>query len=292
MKVLLTGGSGLIGSALNKYLTAKGMEVAILSRKKDLKTKSFHWAPAQNKMDPEALKWADAVIHLAGAGIVDKKWTSERKKVLIDSRVNSAQLIHKSLQENNLSINSFISASGIGYYGAETKEHIYTEKDAPSAHFISEICIKWEEAANQFKELNIPTTIIRTGVVLTLSGGALEKIAKPIKLGIGSPLGTGKQYVPWIHIDDLCAIFYEALTNKELENETYNAVAPEGISNKDLTHTIAETIGKKIWAPAVPSFILKIILGTRGDLVLKGSRVSCDKIEKTGFSDGGSGGIS
>ena len=284
MKILLTGGTGLIGKELTKYLSAKGMEVAVLSRNKNLKGKSFHWDPSQNFIDAEALQWADCVIHLAGAGIVDKKWSAERRKVLIDSRVESAQLIYNTLQENSISIKSFISTSGIGYYGAETTEHIYTEQDGSSAHFISDICVKWEEAASNFKKIGIPATIIRTGVVLSKNGGALEKMALPIKMGIGSPLGTGEQYVPWIHIEDLCGIFHTALTNKELENEIYNAVAPESTNNKVLTHSIADALGKKIWAPAVHYFILKIILCKRADLVLKGSRVSSNKIEKTGFN--------
>lgn len=284
MNVLLTGGTGLVGTALKSYLEKEGHEVAVLSRTKNLKVKSFHWSPSKNEIDIESLKWADSVIHLAGAGIVDKKWTKSRKKVLVESRVNTANLIYNSIKENKIKIKSFVSTSGINYYGTETTDQIYSEDDKAGNDFVSQLCVEWEKAALQFKELSIPTTILRTGIVLSKDGGALTKMAKPIKIGIGSPLGTGKQYVPWIHIHDLCALFSNSISKVKYANEIINAVAPQHITNKELTDTIAKVINKKIWAPNVPAFVLKIILGSRANLVLKGSRISFKKPLEMGFN--------
>lgn len=284
MNILITGGSGLIGKELNKTLVTNGHQVSILSRKKSNDSNTFHWDPSSNTIELEALQWADSIVHLAGAGIVDSKWTERRKQVLEESRVKTAQLIFNTIKENNIQVKSFISASGIGFYGAETTSKIYTEEDEASSHYIGKLCVKWEQAAQKFKSLGIQVNILRTGVVLTPEGGALEKLAKPIKYGIGSPLGSGKQYIPWIHVTDLCKMYTKLIDGNLKKNTIYNAVAPEHITNQDFTKVLAKTLHRKLWMPNVPSFVLKIILGTRADLVLEGSRISCDKIQEDGFT--------
>lgn len=283
MNILITGGSGLIGKHLGHYLETKGHKLASLSRQKDKSPNTYHWAPAKNIIDEQALIWADSVIHLAGAGIVEKKWTTARKKAIIDSRVKTAELILHTLQKHDIKIRSFISASGVNIYGTTTTRHIYQEQDSPAQDFVSQVCIEWEKAAHCFEKAQIPTTILRTGVVFTSGGGALEKMAKPIKFGIGSPLGTGKQYVPWIHIDDLCDLYLQALSNPKFQSETLNAVATEHITNSMLTRTLAKHLKKPLWAPKVPAFLLKLILGNRAKLVLEGSRISNQKILALGF---------
>ncbi len=281
--ILVTGGTGLIGSNLCKILKSKGHTVSILSRSKAKKPNVFNWNIEENYIDKEAVINSDYIIHLAGAGIADKRWTSERKKVLIDSRVKSTNLLFQKVTALNPKLKGFISASGVGYYGALTSEKIFDEQSAPSNDFLSEICILWEKEATKFNSLNIRTVIFRTGVVFSKQGGALEKILKPVKLNVGAALGTGKQYMPWIAIEDLCNMYVSAIENTEL-NGIYNAVAPEHITNKELTESIAKTLKKPLWLPNVPSFILKIILGELAAILLEGSRVSCEKIINTGFN--------
>ena len=280
--ILVTGGTGLIGKHLCDLLKQKGHSVSILSRNKTPEFNTFYWNVEDNYIDLEALLHIDYIIHLAGVGIADKRWTKSRKTELINSRVNSTSLLFEKIKELNPKLKAFISASGIGYYGATTTDKIYKEEDKPGTDFISEICIQWEKAANKFNSIGIKTIIFRTGIVLSKKGGALEKIAKPIKLGFGSALGSGHQYMPWIHIDDLCKMYIEAVENKEF-NGIYNATAPESITNKAFTKAIAKLLKKRIWLPNIPSFFLKIILGEMAIILLEGSRVSCDKIEKLNF---------
>ncbi|GGK44258.1 MULTISPECIES: TIGR01777 family oxidoreductase [Flavobacteriaceae] len=281
--ILVTGGTGLIGSNLCDLLKSKGHNVSILSRSKIKKTTVFHWDIEKRHIDNKAIINTDYIIHLAGAGIADKRWTKSRKKELIASRVNSTNLLFEKVKELNPDLKGFISSSGVGYYGAITSEKIFQENDTPNNDFLSKICILWEKEVNKFNSLNIRTVILRTGVVFSKEGGALEKIIKPIKLGVGAALGSGKQYIPWIAMEDLCNMYVSAIENAEL-NGVYNAVAPEHITNQGLTKSIAKTLKKSLWLPNVPSFVLKIALGELAVILLQGSRVSSEKIKKTGFN--------
>jgi len=280
--ILVTGGTGLIGKKLCDLLRKKGYKVAVLSRNQNIKPNTYYWNTDTWYVDAKAIIEADYIIHLAGAGIADERWTEERKRILINSRVNTANLIFEKVKELNPNLKGFIAASGIGYYGATTSEKIYNENDAPREDFISDICKVWEKASTQFNTINIRTVILRTGVVFSSNGGALEKLSKPIKLGVGAALGNGKQYVPWIHEDDLCDMYIEAIENREF-NGIYNAVAPEHISNKSLTKNIAEKLKKPLWLPNIPAFFLKLILGEMAVIILQGSRISSEKIASTGF---------
>jgi len=280
--ILVTGGTGFIGTTLCDLLRENGNTVLILSRTKTDKPNTFYWNLQERYIDPEAITKADYIIHLAGEGIADKRWTPQRKKDLINSRVETANLLFEKVIELNPNLKGFIAASGIGYYGAITSEKIYNENDAVGEDFISEICKVWEKASMQFNAINIRTVILRTGVVLAKEGGALEKLSQPIKLGVGAPIGSGEQYIPWIHLNDLCNIYFEALENNEITG-IYNAVAPEHITNKSLTKLIAKKLNKPLWLPNIPSFVMKLILGKMAVIILEGSRVSSEKIESTGF---------
>lgn len=284
--ILITGGTGLVGSHLIPKLLDKGYFVKVLSRsEKESKTKNltYHkWDIKGNYIDEEALNEIDFIIHLAGAGIADKKWTDERKKILIDSRVDSLALLFSKLKNKDKKPSKLISTSGIGYYGAVTNETIYTETHSPEKDFISDICIKWEEAASKFLTLGINVFIPRVGVVLTKKGGALEKMKTPTKFNFGSPLGSGKQYMPWIHIDDLCEIYIKAIEDDSFAG-IYNAVATQHANNKEFSKQLANSMGKAFFAPNVPRFMLKLLFGEMANVILEGSRASNEKLLNTGF---------
>ena len=280
--ILITGGTGLIGNQLGFLLKNNGYRVTILSRKHTEDPNSYVWDLDTDFIEEKAIKEADYIIHLAGAGIADERWTKKRKKKLIDSRVNSTNLLYKKVAQLNPSLKAFIAASGIGYYGAVTSEKIYAENDKAGADFLATICKLWENESMKFNTLNIRTVILRTGIVLSKKGGALEKISQPIKLGLGAALGSGKQYMPWIHIDDLCKMYLDGIENTKL-NGPYNAVAPEQITNKQFTQNVALSLHKKIRLPNVPSFVLKTLLGKMSIILLEGSRVSSEKIVASKF---------
>lgn len=280
--VLITGAGGLIARELSKQLE-NNYTIRFLTRKKK-HDHEFEWDLTKGTINEKALEGVSHVIHLAGANISEKRWTDERKKELISSRIESAGLILQSLKQKNIKLKSFISASGINYYGTETTEKIFTEEDGPGNDFLSEVVVQWEKAADQFKEQQLAERVVklRTAVVLSEKDGALKKMLPTIKMGIGSPLGNGKQYMPWIHIKDICAMYEFALKNPEM-NGAFNAVAPEHATNKDLTEKIAQVLKKPLFMPNVPTFVLRLVFGELSDAVLKGSRASSGKILKAGF---------
>ncbi|AUC14654.1 TIGR01777 family protein [Tenacibaculum sp. SZ-18] len=274
-KILITGGTGLIGEVLENKLIQKNHEVQILTRN-PRKENHFKWDIKNNYIDEKVFENLDYIIHLAGAGIADKKWTKTRKKELIDSRVESANLLFSKVTELKVPLKRFISSSGIGFYGAITTENIFTEEDKPASDFISEICIKWENAAQQFQDLDIPVTILRTGVVLSKDGGALQKMNTPLLL---SALGHGKQYVPWIHIEDLCNLYVKA-TEDDTFIGIYNGIAPDHQTNSTFTKALGKALKKIVTPINVPGFILKTVLGELAVIVLEGSRISTVKTEE------------
>ena len=280
--ILITGGTGLIGKHLCNLLRSKGFKVTILSRSNSDNPNTYFWDIEKDFIEQKAIEQADYIIHLAGAGIADERWTKKRKKALIDSRVNSTQLLYKKVVQFNPNLKGFIAASGIGYYGAITSEKILTENDAVGTDFLATICKLWEKESMKFDAINIRTVILRTGIVLSKNGGAYEKISKPIKIGVGSALGSGKQYMPWIHIADLCNMYLSAIENNELHG-TYNAVAPEHVTNEEFTSNTALSLNKKIRLPNVPGFVLKTLLGKLAVILLEGTRVSSEKIITTKF---------
>ncbi len=285
-KVLISGGSGLIGSALSKKLLAKGYKVNILSRTPGVKdgVDAYEWDVKNAEVDLNAFKGVTAIVHLAGAGIADSRWTSKRKKVIIDSRVESARLLYLGAEKAGVNLSAFVSASGINYYGSKTTQHIYKENDPPSPTFIGDCCVQWEAAADQFKDLT-RVVKLRTGVVLSENGGALDQMAKPVKMGVGAPLGSGKQYMPYIHIDDLCDMYIHAIENENVQG-AYNACNGDHVTNMELTEALAEELKKPLWMPHVPEFALKLLFGKMAEIILYGSRASAEKIKSTGFEFG------
>lgn len=285
-KVLISGGSGLVGKKLSEMLIKKGYEVAHLSRSKKSisdQIKTIVWDVDKMQLKADEIADYEHIIHLAGAGIVDEAWTEARKKVILESRTKSAELLKMAISKNEKKPESFVSASAVGYYGFVSGEHIFKESDAPGDDFLADTCVAWENAVDQIKNLQIPTSKIRIGLVMTNKGGALKEMAKPIKLGFGAALGSGKQYMPWIHIEDLCRIFIYAMEQK-LEG-AYNAAAPakNQVDNKTFTKAVAKALKKPLWLPNVPAFVMRIILGSRALLVLEGSRVDSQKIQDKGF---------
>ncbi len=276
-KILITGGTGLVGSRLTEMLEKQNHEVRILTRSPKKKNE-YHWDITKQTIDNKVFSNIDFIVHLAGAGIADERWSDERKKVIIDSRVESANLLFNKIKTKKIPLKGFISASGSGYYGAVTTPKIFEEGDKPGNDFLGKVCVKWEAAAHQFKQLDIPVSILRTGIVLSKTGGALEKMRTPII----APLGSGKQYMPWIHIDDLCAM-YVKLIQENLEG-TYNAVAPEHHTSKSFSKVLAKSISRPFIGINVPSFMLKLVFGDMSKILLEGSRVSSKKIEKQQFT--------
>jgi uncharacterized protein (TIGR01777 family) len=283
-KILITGGTGFIGMHLSKFLREKGYAVGILSRSVG-KAEGIHvhlWEPDKDVIDREAVLGADYIVHLAGAGIGDMRWTEARKKLIINSRVQSTRIIFDCIKGGNNKLKAFISASAIGYYGAVTTERIFKETDEGAHDFPGETCRIWEKAADPFGIAGIRTVKIRTGIVLASDGGILKKMRIPAKAGIMPTLGSGKQYMPWIHMIDLCGIYLKAIEDTNL-NGAYNAVAPEHITNHAFTATLSKTLSGPDWLPNIPEIFLKIRFGEMASMILQGSRVSSEKISDAGF---------
>ncbi len=284
--VLITGGRGLIGQHLANALHNKGYEIRILSRKKSSNDtssfKSYHWNTDSFDMDAAAIKNVDFIVHLAGENISEKKWTKNQKIIIENSRVKSAELLYKTCYENNLWPRAFISSSAIGYYGTFTSNKILTEESPAGNDFLGAIGKKWEAAAEMFEKKGIRTIKIRTGVVLSSEGGAYPKMARPAKFGMAAAFGSGKQYVPWIHIDDIINIFISAIADDNMQG-AYNGVAPQHLTNRQLINAIAKGLGKPYFMPNIPSFLLRTIFGEMANILLKGSRVSAEKVIESNF---------
>lgn len=277
--VLIAGGTGLVGKELSSFLKSKGYTIKILTRKQSnpLK-KQYQWDVKNKTIDPEALEGVGCVINLVGAGIADKKWTAERKKELVSSRVEPAKFLAEVLKDHK-AVTQYISASGINCYGYNDDQKVYRETDAYGNDFLSQVVQQWEQAADLMPP-HIKVAKLRISVVLTNKGGALPKIAKPINMYAGAALGSGKQWMPWIAMHDLCRLF-EHITSNDLEG-TYNALSG-AVTNKEFTKQLAKFLNKPLWLPNVPAFFLKIILGEMSSVVLEGLNASNKKILDTGF---------
>lgn len=285
MRILITGATGLVGTHITKLCRKKNIDVNYLTTSKDkIKKlpdyKGFFWDPDMGKIDKDCFKDVDAVIHLAGATVA-KRWTDSYKQEIIESRVKSADLLFQTIKDNNFQIPRFISASAIGIYRSSLQK-LYTEDDTiVDDSFLGEVVVKWEEVADKFKVLGVEVTKIRIGLVLAKEGGALPKMKDPASFNVGAAFGNGKQWQSWIHIDDLAGIFLYVLEN-ELDG-VFNGVAPNPVTNKELMDEIASQMGKSIWLPNIPAFVLKLALGEMARVVLASQRVSSDKIEKAGY---------
>jgi uncharacterized protein len=291
--VLISGGTGLIGSVLVRHLTERGYEIIILSREKNTPSenpnvKYSFWNVEKAIIDKGVVLAADHIIHLAGAGVMDHKWTTDYKKKILESRTKSAALIIKCLEENPNHVKTFASASAIGYYGADPKilerKDGFIESDLATKDFLGETCLLWEASVEPVSALGIRLVKLRTGIVLSKNGGALKEFKKPLRFGFATVFGNGKQIISWIHIDDLCRMYCEAIENKYLHG-SYNAVAPDPVSQKNLILILADKMRNKFFtAVHVPVFILKLFLGKRSIEILKSATVSDRKIKATGFT--------
>jgi uncharacterized protein (TIGR01777 family) len=282
--ILITGGSGLVGKDLTKRLILEGHEVRILSRypKSTDRIKSFFWNVEKQEIDEKAFEDVEHIVHLAGSGIADKRWTIERKKDIIDSRVNSMKLITDTVKRKKIQLKSFVGASAIGIYGMTTSEKIFSETDSGADDFLSSSCTQWENSYKEIQSFSEKTCIIRIGVVLSKDGGVLKRLLPLFQLGLGSAVGSGKQYMPWIFIDDLVAVFYEALFNQKFSG-IYNAVSSEHITNQQFSKHLAKNLSKPFFLPNVPAFLLKLLFGEMANVLLEGSRVSNQKLIYEGF---------
>lgn len=282
-KILISGATGLVGKKLARKLFERGYQVEILVRSKSTKSdfKSYVWDYKNGLLEEGALDNTYIFIHLAGASI-SNRWTKSYKEEIYKSRVDSAQFIYDEMQKKNIHPEALISSSAVGIYGQPTSQQIFTENDKPAEDFLGKVCKDWEEKAYQFKNLGSRVVCVRTSTVLSEKGGALEVLKKPIELNFGAVLGSGEQYFPWIHLDDLVNIYIKAVEDVSM-NGAYNASAPDFVNNKTLTEKIASHLGKTIWLPHIPGFIIKTILGEMSTLALDGSRISSKKIESSGF---------
>ncbi len=277
--VLIGGGSGLIGSRLTEILLQKGYQVRHLGRKaKEGPVKTFEWDIHKGTIDTRAFEGVSVVINLAGANISDHRWTASYKKELEISRTGSTKLLVDYLNSNQHQVTQFVAGSAIGYYGLNDNSTLFRENDPPGKDFMAQITVEWERVADQWKG-NVAH--IRTGIVFGPHGGAIEEMSKPIKLYVGSPLGSGKQYVSWIHLEDECGIIMHVIEN-ELTG-VFNATAPEPATNEEITRALAKKLHRPLWLPNVPGIVLKIVLGEMADAVLGGSKVSSEKIQSTGY---------
>jgi len=291
--ILITGGTGMIGTALTRALLEKNYKVIVLSRQTEGTNAGTaglsyaHWDLSSQIIDAKAVREADFIVHLAGAGIADKRWTKKRKKELRDSRVKSSELIVKSLRELPNNVKAVVSASAIGWYGADPvipNPKPFSENDPPDAGFLGETCRQWESAIEPVINLGKRLVKLRTAIVMSDSDGALKEFKNPLRFGVAPILGNGRQVMSWVHIDDLVRLYIAAIENEKLEG-VYNAATPYPVSNKTFMMKLAQLKKGQFYIPIyVPSFLLKLILGEMSIEVLKSATISCDKIHATGFT--------
>ncbi len=279
--ILITGGSGLVGSRLTSLLLRNKHEVRWLSRSggsADGVTR-FVWDLAKGTVDPRAFDGTDHIVHLSGAGIADKRWTTTRMKELYASRGGAARLLLHVAREQGFVPQSFISASGVGIYGAITSDHVYVESDPAGQDAIGRLSLDWEQAADEWSSIT-RVVKLRTPMVIAREGGALPRLSAPVRWGLGSPLGSGDQWMPWVHIDDLTAAYLSAITRSSMSG-AYNVCAAEQPRNTEFMRTVAKVLRKPFFLPNVPSFALRLALGEMSSILLEGSRASSDRLRGT-----------
>ena len=285
-KILIAGGTGFVGKQLIPFLVEKGYSIHVLTRKPSANSSKnirfFQWEIERQYIDKKAFEGVEILINLTGANIGEKRWTEQRKKEIIDSRINSIDVLHRYISENKFNINTFISSSAVGFYGAVTTDKTFVETSESGNDFLASVCQKWEDAALKFNDLGIRTIILRKGVILGKEGGMVKKLSPLAKLGINVSLGSGKQYLPWIDIRDLVRLYDFILSNTQLKG-IFNAVATEQITMSDLSKALLQAFGKKSFLPNAPAFVIRLLFGEMAVMLLEGSKVSNEKLKNTGF---------
>ena len=286
MRILITGATGMIGSEIVRQFHKKEVRINYLTTAKDKIQKQenysgFYWNPAKGEIDFQCIEGVGAIIHLAGSSIF-KPWTIKNKKEIIRSRVEGADLLYKTLEENEHEVGQFVSASGISIYPSSYRKLYFEDEKQVADTFLGKLTREWEAAADRFTSLGLRVAKIRTGIVLAEDGGALAQMQRPVKLGVGSPLGNGKQWQSWIHLEDLARIYIYTVENGLVG--VYNATAPDPVTNRELMQEIAKIEGKKMWLPNVPAFGMKLVMGEMANVALESQLVASRKIQKAGFS--------
>lgn len=286
MKVLITGATGLVGQALSKLLWQNGHTVHFLTTQKNKLVdeplyKGYYWNPQQGKIDVSCIDGVDAIVHLAGATVA-KRWTTEYKQEIIESRINTTNLLYKLLKNNQHTVRNVVSASAIGIYPHSFTTYYDENATQTDDTFLGQVVVRWENAVNSLELLGLKVCKIRIGLVLAKESGALVEMIKPIKLGLGAPLGSGKQMQSWIHIHDLARIFFMATQQEWIG--VYNAVAPTPVDNTQLTKSIAKALHKPLLLPNVPKFVLRLALGEMHELLFSSQYVSSKKVQDKGFT--------
>ena len=274
----------MIGTRLTELLIEAGHSVAHLGRSvRSSSVNTYLWDIGKKTIDRSAFARADAIINLAGTNVGDKRWIRKRKEDILQSRLQSTRLLFKELKKGNHRVKTFVSASAVGFYGSGDNQTYFTEDDSQGKGFLADVVGKWERAIDDIATLGIRVVKLRAGVVLSERRGALKEMLLPVKLYVGSPLGTGEQMLSWIHIDDLCRIFIKAVEDETM-NGVYNAVAPNPVSNRELTYLMAKILKRPIVLPRVPAFAIKLLFGEMAEVVLEGSKISSKKILAAGFN--------
>ena len=283
-KILISGGSGLVGKSISQLLLKQGHQVVWLGRVQGewQGIKKFKWDPETSYIEKEAFEGVEHIIHLAGAGIADKVWTKSYKEELLSSRIKSSALLYRCVKENKFPIKTIIGASAIGYYGYSNSDKVFTEEDKPDTSFLSELSVKWENSYTPFSEAGIRVAIVRIGIVLSKDGGFYAKLAPLYKLGLGSVFTKKTNYLSWIHIKDVSALFVFCLKNKNCQG-VFNAVSSESTLITDFSRQFAASLNKPLFMPVLPEFFARLIMGERSVMLTKGVRVSNEKIKALGF---------
>lgn len=285
MKILIAGATGLIGRELVSLCLENQWQINYLTTSREKlnaipNAAGYFWNPVANEMDPAALQNVDAIVNLAGAS-VSKPWTAKYKEIILQSRIQTATTLFNALEDHQHQVKQYVSASGISVYPSSMDQMYFETDSAIGDSFLAKVVVSWEAAADQFDKLGIAVAKVRTGLVLAKEDGAFPQILKPIKFGLGAPLGTGLQWQSWIHVADIANVYAHLLKTKA--KGVYNGVSPSPVTNSKLTKTIAHQLGRSLWLPKVPSFILKTALGECSDLVLESQLVSSQKLEESGF---------
>jgi uncharacterized protein (TIGR01777 family) len=281
--ILITGASGLIGTRLIKNLLEKGHRVSVLSRQNSnfKGVSTFNWDIDKQLIDLKAFEGIDTIIHLAGAGIADKRWTKQRKQEIVDSRIRSTQLLYHTIDAIKAPVKTFISASAVGYYGDRNDKILHEESESGTG-FLADCCKQWEAAVDEGLKSGIRVVKLRIGIVLSKQGGALSELARPVSFFVGAPLGSGKQWMPWIHLTDLVSIFEKAIENSDYSG-TFNACTPYPVTNYEFTKILANKLFRPVWPVNVPEFVLKTMLGEMSTVILNSTRTSPQKLMDLGF---------